>query len=282
MYALFCLLPLCAVLAQVDASAIRKSATFYASFDEEVRADRGSGDLTLSTRFNHETDKGKFVFHKSFDPKVFRIAKGKGIYGGALECTDVLPHNGRVFFPARGNLAYKKTGWNGSASVWINTDPNTLFKTKFCDPIQITQKGANNGGIWFDFNDARPRDLRHGIFAAIPPGGKGISEDDADAPMVRVPKVPFKAGQWHHLVLAWQNLDTGKKDAESILYIDGKRIGAIGPRELSMDWDLDKTGIYVAVNFIGLLDELALFDRALTAEEAALLHARPGLLSEGK
>lgn len=53
-------------------------------------------------------------------------------------------------------------------------------------------------------------------------------------------------------------------------------------RELSMDWDLDKTGIYVAVNFIGLLDELALFDRALTAEEAALLHARPGLLSEEK
>src|SRR5262249_32318084 len=44
-------------------------------------------------------------------------------------------------------------------------------------------------------------------------------------------------------------------------------------------WDLDRTGIYVAVNFIGLLDELALFNRPLTAEEVARLHSAPGLLA---
>ena len=75
----------------------------------------------------------------------------------------MLPRNGRIFFPAKGNLAFKKGGWGGAVSLWINTDPNTLLKTKFCDPIQITQKGANNGGIWFDFNDAKPRDLRMGV-----------------------------------------------------------------------------------------------------------------------
>ena len=60
-----------------------------------MRADVGKGDRTLWTRFNHETEKGKFVFEKGFDAKVFRIARGKGISGGALECTDVLPRNGR-------------------------------------------------------------------------------------------------------------------------------------------------------------------------------------------
>jgi hypothetical protein len=46
-----------------------------------------------------------------------------------------------------------------------------------------------------------------------------------------------------------------------------------------MDWDVDKAGVYIAVNYIGLFDELALFDRALTAEEVGLLYARPGLLA---
>jgi hypothetical protein len=256
-----------------------KAVTLYASFDREVKADVGGGDLTLSTRFNHETEQGKFVFEKGFDAKAFRIARDKGRHGGALEAVDVLPRNGRIFFPARGNIAFNKGGWGGAVSVWINTDPDTLLKTKFCDPIQITEKGANNGGIWFDFNDAKPRDMRHGAFPAVAEGQTPIKEDDPKAPMVRVPKVGFKSGDWHHIVLTWKNFDTGKPDAVSALYIDGKLIGEIKDREIAMNWNLDKAGIYVAVNYIGLLDELAIFNRPLTAEEVLRLHDQPGLLA---
>ena len=282
--AVFCgaLFLLAAPLAVGDEGALRKAVSFYASFDDALSPDVGTG--TPSTRFNDEKDANKHVFEKGFDGTVFRVAKGKGIAGGGcLEAVDVLPRNGRIFFPAQGNLAFKKGGWGGSLSVWVNTDPNTLFKTKFCDPIQITQKGANNGGIWFDFNDARPRDLRMGVFPAAPAGAIGAKESDADAPMVRVPKVGFQVGVWHHVALAWSNFDTGKKDAIATLYIDGKTIGAVKERAIAMDWDFEKAGIYVAVNYIGLLDELALFNRAITADEVALLHkATPGLLSSLK
>lgn len=257
---------------------LQKAATFYASFDDAVRGDVG-GSLTLRTRFNHETEKGRFVFEDGVDAKVFRIAKDKGIAGGTLEATDVLPRSGRIFFPAKGNIAYKKGGWSGALSVWVNTDPNKLLKTPFCDPIQITQKGANNGGIWFDFNDAKPRDLRHGAFPAVAEGQTPIKEEDPKAPMVRVPKIDWKAGDWHHVVLNWKNFDTGKEDAVSALYIDGKFIGEIKDRAIAMDWDLDKAGLYVAVGYIGLLDELALFKRALTGEEIQALHKQPGLLT---
>jgi hypothetical protein len=257
---------------------LRQAVSFYASFDAEVRGDVGGG-LTLGTRSNDPNEKGKFIFAKGFDTKAFTVAKGKGISGAALEVTDVLPNNGRVFFPVKGNLAYKKGGWGGAVSVWVNTDPNTSLKTKFCDPIQITQKGANNGGIWFDFNDAKPRDLRHGAFPAVAEGEKPQSEDDPKAPMVRVPKVGWKAGEWHHVVLSWKNFDTGRPDAVSALYIDGKLIGEVKDRAVAMDWDADKAGVYVGVNFIGLLDELALFNRALTADEVKELHAKPGLLA---
>ena len=262
-----------------EAASLKKAVTFYASFDESLLPDVGSGPI--STRSNHEKEAGKFVIEPGFDKNIFKIAKGKGIAGGAcLEATDVPARNGRFFYPVKGNLAFKKGGWGGAMSMWINTNPDTLFKLKFCDPVQITQKGANNGGIWFDFNDAKPlRDLRMGVFPAVPDGTVGANESDADAPMVRVPKVGFKVGDWHHIVLSWSNFDTGKKDAVATLYIDGKKIGAVKDRAIAMDWDIEKAGIYTAVGYTGLLDEMALFSRALTADEVTLLHNTPGLLS---
>jgi hypothetical protein len=271
--------PLRSPSAEPDEGALRRAVLFYASFDEEVKSDVGQGAATPATRFDNPAQKGQFVFEKGFDARVFRVAKGKGVHGGALEATDLLPRNGRIFFPLAGNLAYRKGGWGGALSVWINTDPNTLFKTKFCDPIQITHKGANNGGIWFDFNDARPRDLRMGVFPAVAEGQKPIKEEDPQAPMVRVPKVGFKSGEWHHVVLSWDNLDTGREDAQALLYIDGKKMGEVKGRALGMEWDVERGGIYVAVNYVGLLDELATFNRALSGDEVLLLRNKPGLLA---
>jgi hypothetical protein len=264
---------------RADDNDIRKAVTFYASFDESLKADVGAGQLTPDTRFNHATEKGQYVVEKGFNEKVFTIAKTKGIAGGALETVDVLPKNGRIFYPAKGNIAFKKDGWSGSVSMWCKTDPDKLIKGKFCDPIQITQKGANNGGLWFDFNDAKPRDLRHGAFPMIPEGQKGIGEDDPKAPMVRVPGIGWKADDWHHVMLTFANLDTGKPNAVTALYIDGKLIGEVKDRAIAMGWDIDKAGIYISISYIGLIDELALFDKALSAEEVALLHKKPDLLT---
>src|SRR5688500_16708231 len=104
-------LPHMASADDIDPAALRKAVTLYASFDEAVKADRGGGDRTLHTRTNHATDTGKFVSEKGFDKKAFRIAKDRGVHGGALEATDVLPQNGRIFIPAKDNLAFKKGGW---------------------------------------------------------------------------------------------------------------------------------------------------------------------------
>ena len=278
---LFCSLSAAAHISRADAdeSAIRKAVTFYASFDDAVKGDFGGGQLTFITR---TSDKSKVSFEKGVSDKAFRIAKNKGISGGALEAVDVLPNNGRIFIPVKGNLAYKSDGWSGSVSMWCKTDPDTMLKTKFCDPVQITQKGANNGGLWFDFNDAKPRDLRHGAFSMVPEGKKGIGEDNPNAPMVRVPKVGWKKDDWHHVVLTFENLDTGKDNAVTSLYIDGKLIGQVKDRKIAMGWEVEQAGIYIAINYIGLIDEMACFNRALKPEEVVALHKKSGMLTELK
>jgi len=253
--------------------------TLYASFDGAVRADRGGGRLEPGTRFNHETEKGRFVFQDGFPAEVFRIARGLGVSGGALEAVDVLPRNGRLYFPAAGNLAYRKGGWGGTVSFWLKTDPNTMLKTRFCDPVQITEKGANNGGLWVDFPDTMPRDFRLGAFPAERPGRGLVAESEPDAPLVVVKNVGFRADRWHHVAFSWRNFDTGRADAEAALYIDGEFQGAIKDREIAMDWNIERTGIYFAVAYIGLMDELAVLRRPLSAEEIRRLSREPGRLA---
>ncbi len=262
--------------------ALLEAVGFYASFDEEVRGDFGAGNLLPQTRFDHPEQKGEFIFEKGYRSETFRINRDKGLRGGALEVLDVLPRRGRLSFPAKGNLAYESAGWGGAASFWLNTDPDTLLKTPFCDPIQITEKGANNGGLWVDFPDIKPRSFRLGAFRGVKEGEKGISEDDPAAPLVHVKSVGFKSGEWHHVLMNWDRFDTGKDDAVAELYIDGKRMGELKNRDIAMLWNLDHTRIYVAVNYIGLLDELAFFNRALTDEEIARLAKDPGLLTSLK
>lgn len=267
------------VMAAADDGAIRNAVTFYASFDDAVTADFGAGGHAPSIRFDHPTEKGKFVVEPGFNEKVFSIAKTQGVHGGALQATDVMPRRGRLFFPAQKNLPFNPNGWGGTVSLWINTDPNTQLKTPFCDPVQITERGANDGGLWIDFPDTKPRDMRLGAFPAAAAGEKPIQESAPDAPLVWLKEVGFKTGAWHHLAITWKNFDTGKKDAEAVLYVDGKRIGALQDRDIAMRWDMSRAGIYVAVNYIGLLDEFSLFSRPLEAAEVARLHAEPSLLT---
>jgi hypothetical protein len=254
----------------------------YASFDEQLRADRAGGAASVRTRMQHETQPGQFVFGDGYDAEVFRIAPQSGIVGGALQVLDVLPRNGRIFFPAKGNLAYRPDGWGGAVSFWINTDPNTQLKTPFCDPVQITQRGANNGGLWVDFPDTRPRDFRLGAFPAAAPGQPPLAESDPDAPLVRVREIGFRSGDWHHVVMTWERFDTQRADAQAALYIDGERAGLLCDRNIAMRWDLEHTGIYVAVNFIGLMDELAVFSRPLRDAEIQWLFRHPDVLQACK
>ena len=261
-----------------SAHALRAALLFYASFDGSLVADVAGGGRTLGTRFGPPAAPAEQRFEPGFDPRIFRHAPGRGISGGALEVVDVLPENGRVFYPARGNLAIDGSGWGGALSVWCLTDPNRMLKTTFCDPIQITQNGANNGGLWVDFNNASPRDFRHGAFPAATAGQKPIAEDAPDAPLVRVPAIDWRADQWRHILFSWSRFDTGRADALSQLYIDGQLIGEIRDRPLAMQWDPDRTGVYVAVNYIGLLDELAIFRRPLAPAEVELLWREPGVM----
>ena len=263
---------------RADNVAIRKAVTLYASFDDRIAADIAGGGKIVRTRSDNPHAKGEFVVTPGFSEEAFRIAREGGVAGGALEATDVLPNRGRLFFPADGNIAYHPAGWSGSVSFWLKTNPDTMLKTRFCDPVQITQRRAGDGGLWVDFPDTNPRNLRLGAFRALGRGEKSVRDSDPAAPLIVVPQIGFQEDDWHHVAMTWKNFDTDDPNACATLYLDGKTMGSLDDRDIAMKWEMDQAGIYFAVSYIGLLDEFAVFDRELSAVEVSHLRADPACL----
>src|SRR5262249_30367481 len=79
--------------------------------------------------------------------------------------------------------------------------------------------------------------------------------------LVVVERPPFANGKWTHIAVTWSNLGGGQGVAK--LYLDGKPRGsAEGIRE-PFTVDVARNAIRLGVNYVGLFDEVAVFNRAL-------------------
>ena len=249
---------------------LRAALTFYASFDEGINADFALGDQNMYTVPNRKLrDSAKVGLLK---PDVSQQAD-KGKYGGALVFTERSP--GYIYYPSEKNIAYSKENWSSSISFWLSLDPATDLKPGYCDPIQITDSGYNDAGIWVDFTKENPRDFRLGVIEdrnAWNPNPEGPDNENPKfiemLPGVNNP--PFGKGQWTHVLINFSGLNTDKGEAS--LYLNGELKGTRSDISNPFTWELDKSNIYLGLGYIGLMDELSIFNRSLTLEEIKALY----------
>lgn len=251
------------------ADRLKKALTFYASFDTGVNADFSVGDSLMYTVPNRNAlDSSKVGLHK---PDISR-QEGKGKYGYGLQFTE--RSKGFIYYPSAGNIAYSKENWNGAISFWLSLDPATDLEQGFCDPIQITDVSYNDAAIWVDFTENNPRDFRLGII-----GDRNIwnpngleDEDDLFLPqLVPVSKPPFAKGEWTHILINFSELNTEKGKAS--LYINGELKGTRPDITDSFTWELDRSNIYIGLSYIGFMDDLSIYNRALTENEIKALYS---------
>lgn len=270
-------LPVAAAAEEPDAiAAVRKSLTFSASFDGGPDAEVAKGDKRIYTASS--------AARKDFTPGLpageVEVAKGEGRRGG--DALKFVKKSGKVvLFKAAENIAYRKDNWSGTVSFWLKLDPNKDLGDWYCDPIQITEKTWNDGALWVDFSkDDKPKHFRLGAFADLKvwnPANKDFEKmAAAERPMHTVTKLPFTRDRWTHVAFAFENFNTGKADGAAKLYLDGKLQGAISGRNQRFTWDVEKAAIQLGMSYVGLFDDLALFDRALSDAEIAALHAFEG------
>lgn len=249
--------------------------TLAATFDQGVKADFAKGDPSLFTAAAYdELETQQVGLHHA----AAKLKEDRGLHGHALAFpAKVKPV---AFYQAAQNVAYNIENWSGTISLWLSLDPDEELAPGYTDPIQITDVGYNDAALWVDFSDKNPRSFRMGVYGDlavwnpenIPPDKNPAFNDR----LVPATDLPFGKGIWTHVVVTYEGLNT--KEGGAKFYINGK---FQGERKITepFTWELEKAKIFLGLNFIGLMDEVALFKRSLSNEEVQMLYHLPGGLT---
>jgi hypothetical protein len=256
------------------AASLRSALSFHASFDRGPDADFAKGDKRLYTAAGTNRKAAKAGIHR---PDVAVVA-GAGRHGAALAFRK--KQGPFVFFRGEQNIPYAAANWNGTVSFWLSLDPDKDLDPGYCDPIQVTQKDWNDATIFVEFTkDHKPRRFRLAVCADLkewnPMNREWESIPAAERPMVEVVRPPFAHGKWTHIAITFANFNT-REHAEAVLYLNGNPVGKVAGRPQKFTWTPADSAILLGLSYIGLMDELALFDRALTPAEIETLYTLPG------
>lgn len=210
------------------------------------------------------------------------IAAGQGRYGDALHFT--VKNTKATFYSADRNVAFSPQDWSGTVSFWLSVDPATDLAPGYTDPIQVTDTAYNDNAIWVDFTDVNPRSFRLGVFGELDTWNpQEIPPNDNPNFLNRLVVVsdpPFGAGRWTHVAIVYEGLGDGA--AKATLYLDGIAQGTTPEVAEPFGWDLTTASIRVGVNFIGLMDDLAVFDRPFSAGQIEMLRSLEGGVADLK
>jgi hypothetical protein len=253
--------------------ALRQALTFHASFDGKLAATHAAGDPSLhwapSMKERQEAKTGLPPTGES------QHALGEGRFGDALRFTK--RRAPLVFFRAQRNMPYTPSDWSGTVSFWLRVDPQRQLEPGFCDPVQITPRAWNDAAFFVEF-EKRPEAIpfRLGVYADLGvwnPAKRKIEEiPGSERPLLTVADPPFSGEKWTHVVFTFERFNTGKADGVARLYLDGQPRGSLAGRQQTFTWDPEQAIIGLGLNYIGLLDELSIFNRALAADEVSAVY----------
>lgn len=258
-----------------DQTGLGSALTFHASFDGSTEAEFALGDAKL---YHAPAMNKRANALPGLPTNGIVTARGQGRFGDALSFADKA--GSIVFFHAARNVAYRETNWSGTVSFWLSTDPTDELKPGFCDPIQITPRAWNDAAFFVEF-EKRPAGIpfRLGAYADFkvwnPSNRKWEEIPMADKPLLTVEQPPFGKGKWTHVAFTFERFNSRASDGVAHLYLDGKPRGTISARTQTFTWDVNNSAVMLGLSYVGLFDELSLFNRALAPEEIARLHALP-------
>ena len=250
---------------------LRRGLTFHAPFDAGFDAASSADDPACRVRAG-----GKMVSPKP-GPEMRLAADGK--FGGCL----VFPKKGAVRpeYAATRSLAYGTTDWSATVSVWLRLDPDKDLEPGYCDPVQIVGDDVKKGFIFLEWSkDHTPRHFRFAvrpIYHLWNPDAVGWEHiPDERRPMVKMEQAPFRRDRWTHVTFVLDHINEHAAPPRARLHVDGKPVGVIQGHDLTFGWDPAAIRLVLGAAYVGSMDDLAVWNRALSTEEISRLHALPG------
>ena len=249
-------------------AALARALTLHASFDKELEADFSRGDKQCYVL------KGRDLAAAAPTESV-QLSPAAGRFGGGLHFKK--KNDFRPAFKDAGVLGYNDKSWNASVSVWLRLDPDQDLEPGYCDPVQIVGDDSKKGFIFLEWSkDETPRLFRYAIRPLFPiwnPDNVQWADIPVSKrPMVQVERAPFSRDAWTHAVFTLENINDKTQPPSGRLYLNGRRQGAIEKWDLTFGWERARVMLVLGASYVGHLDDLAVFGRALTDEEVQQLH----------
>lgn len=246
-----------------DNEILAKHLTFHASFDTGIKADFAKGDAAAYTG----EDLSRKESYAGLPENVERLTN-QGKWGGSLRFNDISPKV--LYYRGEGNLPYAADGFDMTVSFWMKLDPEKDLKPGYVDPLQLTDKAWNNSSFFVDFTkDEVPRHFRLGVFSDYahwnPKDTPWDSIPDAERPMIVVTKHPFRSGEWTHVAFTSKDLNRTANCVTSF-YLNGKLQGTRTAHD-KFSWNPEQVAIMLGIQYIGGIDDFAVFDQAFAADQ---------------
>ena len=256
-------LVLCLASSCLAQDALKSSLVFHASFDSILNADFSKGDTTAVIK------KGKEFVPCVFNDDVKLDATG-GKFGGCLH----FPKKGvtRPQFSGVNVLGYNDKSWSATVSVWLRLTPDEDLEPGYCDPVQIVGDDTKKGFIFLEWSkNEAPRFFRYAIRPLSQiwnPTNVQWDEIPFDKrPMVQIANAPFRRDVWTHAVFTLDRINDQAAKPSGSLYLNGQLQGRITGWDLTFDWKPESVALVLGAAYVGHLDDLAVFDRALSDDE---------------
>jgi len=259
-----CLLSLKQTSLFADIRTLREALTHHAPFDESMDAAYSRGDRKAYIFKGHQ------AVQLTIDVNdVIKVVADCGKFGGALLFLKKNPF--QPYFRGPGVLNYTNSEWSGTVSIWLRLTPDVDLQPGYCDPIQIVGGNNRKGYIFLEWSkDETPREFRYAVrplFENWNPHNKAWSEmTDPERPIVNVKRAPFLRSKWTHTVFTFSHLNSGQAGSGK-LYINGELQGTISGWDFTFGWQAENVLLVLGAAYVGLMDDLAVFDRALTSAE---------------
>jgi hypothetical protein len=255
---LMCCHSVTAPAAGEDRGGLADSLTFYASFDDGTDADFGRGDRRIYTAADL-TRKDVVEGEQAEQVELAEQGKwGKSLRFGAKS-------QQVVFYRGADNVHWPPApqAFAGTVSLWMSLAPDQDLAPGYVDPLQITDKEWNNACLFLDFTkDERPRHFRLGVFSDY----AFWNPEDRAWDAIPVAERPMAGDQWTHVVIAFRDFNLPDKPGVATLYLNGRPQGNL-QKPQKFAWDPAQLAIILGIYYTGRMDDLAIFNRELTAEE---------------
>lgn len=255
--------------------ALATALTFHAPFDGQLDAAHAAGDPRL---YSAKDRRSAASARPGVNPDHVKLVRGAGRHGDAVRIS--LKSSPVVFYRGERNIHYAARDWSGTVSAWFSLDPDRELAPGYSDPLIITPRSWDDASLFVDFTrDDVPRRFRFAAFADKrvwnPAGRDWEAVPVAERPMVEIVRPPFAGGKWTHVAWTWEGFNVEGTGGTLRAYLDGAPAGTLTGRRQIYTWDPAEVLIAFGVEYIGLMDELAIFNRALSPEEMRALHALP-------